>query len=553
MSNQVYSNDDSQYSVETEFVGAKVIQGAYINGQTGTFNSMVINDLQQDNSLDKVVVWDFDTSELKYSTAIGATGLQGPTGAMGPQGPNGATGSQGPTGATGISVKTSGYLELPLGITVTLTNPMPNFINITAGGAGFNINLPQMDLPDSLQSSPIGTFYIYKNHAGSQITIVNDFAGSPIVTLYPGKIYIFEVASNATPQGSFVFKELTDVVSATSPLSLNATTGELSINLSNYVDLSSSQNLLNKTLTTPIMATVFNANNVNSDVSLSAASGGDEFMTTLAPQDALEKHFNAEFGNGSYFYSNTGTNRKLKFNITSATNNTATTLRAVQTSDINVTLPSSTGQIALVSQIPTNTSYVDLTTNQTVAGVKTFSASPVFNGPTNQTFPTYIPVGIHNINKDLQAITNMASIDTSQTLLNKTISTLTAIGTTQNLLSGKQVTSYFTATTTTNTPTTIFTQPMSANESLTLEIDCTAFCTLGADLDKIRGFSSVYLIKRTSLGVMQSYTISSNVAGDGGYAPVLSILPGPGNFSLQVTGVTGNTINWGGNYCINNR
>lgn len=299
MSNQVYSNDDSQYSVETEFVGAKVIQAAYINGQSGTFNSMVINDLQQDNTLDKVVVWDFDTSELKYSTSIGATGSQGPTGAMGPQGPNGATGSQGPTGATGISVKTSGYLELPSGITVTLTNPMPNFINITAGGAGFNINLPQMNLPDSLQSSPIGTFYIYKNHAGSQITIVNDFAGSPIVTLYPGKIYIFEVASNATPQGSFVFKELTDVVSATSPLSLNATTGELSINLSNYVDL---------------------------------------------------------------------------------------------------------------------------TTNQTIGGIKTFTLSPIFNGPTNQTFPTYIPVGIHNTNKDLQAITNMASTDTSQTFINKTIS-----------------------------------------------------------------------------------------------------------------------------------
>lgn len=37
------------------------------------------------------------------------------------------------------------------------------------------------------------------------------------------------------------------------------------------------------------------------------------------------------------------------------------------------TMPSSSGQLALVSQIPTSTSYVDLTTNQTVAGIKSFS------------------------------------------------------------------------------------------------------------------------------------------------------------------------------------
>lgn len=293
------------------------------------------------------------------------------------------------------------------------------------------------------------------------------------------------------------------------------------------------------------MATILNANNSSANVSLSAVSGGDEFVTTLAPQDVLEKHFNAEFGNGSYFYSNTGINCKLKFNIASATNNTATTLRAVQTSDINVTLPNASGTLALTS------GTVDLTTNQTVAGIKTFSSSPIFNGPTNQTFPTYIPVGIHNTNKDLQAITNMASTDTSQTLLNKTINSLTATGTTHSLLSGKQVTSYFTVTTTTNTPTNIFTLPMAANETLTCEVDATAYCTAGPDVDKVQGFSSVYLIKRTSLGAMAAFTVSSSLAGDGGYAPTISIALNPGSFSLQFTGVTSNTINFGGNYCIN--
>ncbi len=55
------------------------------------------------------------------------------------------------------------------------------------------------------------------------------------------------------------------------------------------------------------------------------------------------------------------------------------------------TVPSSSGQLALVSQIPTSTTYVDLTTNQTVGGVKTFSSAPVISSITNTgtlTLPT---------------------------------------------------------------------------------------------------------------------------------------------------------------------
>ena len=40
-------------------------------------------------------------------------------------------------------------------------------------------------------------------------------------------------------------------------------------------------------------------------------------------------------------------------------------------------VPSSSGQLALVSQIPTNSSFVDLTTNQTVGGNKTFTGPVV--------------------------------------------------------------------------------------------------------------------------------------------------------------------------------
>jgi hypothetical protein len=56
-----------------------------------------------------------------------------------------------------------------------------------------------------------------------------------------------------------------------------------------------------------------------------------------------------------------------------------------------LTLPTSTGTLALVSQIPTNTTFVDLTTPQTITGVKTFSAAPAISTITNTgtlTLPT---------------------------------------------------------------------------------------------------------------------------------------------------------------------
>lgn len=166
--------------------------------------------------------------------------------------------------ATGLKYSTigGGYQLLPDGITVTLTNPLPSFINITAGGAGFNLNLPVMNASNSLQSGPLGVFYIYKNHAGSQETIVKNNSGSTIATLRPGKFYVFQVTDNSTSDGGFVFADLSPLVLASSPLSLNSS-GVLSIDLSNYVDLSSSQTLINKSLQSPKITG--SANQVYSD------------------------------------------------------------------------------------------------------------------------------------------------------------------------------------------------------------------------------------------------------------------------------------------------
>jgi len=49
-------------------------------------------------------------------------------------------------------------------------------------------------------------------------------------------------------------------------------------------------------------------------------------------------------------------------------------------SNISLALPTSTGTIALVSQIPTSADFVDLTTNQSVGGDKTFNGQTNWNG-----------------------------------------------------------------------------------------------------------------------------------------------------------------------------
>lgn len=64
-----------------------------------------INDADNDNAVNKILVWDDTNKYVKYrdenTIAGGGTGPQGPQGFQGPQGPQGLTGSQGPQGFIG--------------------------------------------------------------------------------------------------------------------------------------------------------------------------------------------------------------------------------------------------------------------------------------------------------------------------------------------------------------------------------------------------------------------------------------------------------------------
>lgn len=54
-------------------------------------------------------------------------------------------------------------------------------------------------------------------------------------------------------------------------------------------------------------------------------------------------------------------------------------------------VPSSSGQLALVSQIPSSSGFVDTTTNQSINGIKTFSTNPIISAISNSGFDLSIP------------------------------------------------------------------------------------------------------------------------------------------------------------------
>jgi phosphoserine aminotransferase len=101
-----------------------------------------------------------------------------------------------------------------------------------------------------------------------------------------------------------------------------------------------------------------------------------------------------------------------------------------------LTLPTSTGTVALTSQLPTNSSYVDLTTNQTVGGIKTFSSSPVISSITNTGILT-LPATTGTLALTSQIPTNSSYVDltTNQTVggiktfSNNTLSSTASTGT----------------------------------------------------------------------------------------------------------------------------
>jgi hypothetical protein len=84
-------------------------------------------------------------------------------------------------------------------------------------------------------------------------------------------------------------------------------------------------------------------------------------------------------------------------------------ISAISNAGFTFTMPSATGTLALTSQLA---NYVDLTTNQSVAGIKTFATNPVISAISNSGFNLTIPT--------LPSNDEILALQKTQTTTNKT-------------------------------------------------------------------------------------------------------------------------------------
>ncbi len=166
-----------------------------------------------------------------------------------------------------------------------------------------------------------------------------------------------------------------------------------------FVDTTQTQTLLNKTLTAPVISSVISSGNVVTFPAVAADLIGKGTVDKIS-----NKSFYDDFNDIIQFSDET---IKLKFKCAGLTN-TTTTIQGSQTANITVTLPSTAGQIALITDIPSPATYITLDGVQTLTN-KTLTA-PVISSIVNTgtlTLPT--------------TTDTLIGRDTTDTLTNKTI------------------------------------------------------------------------------------------------------------------------------------
>jgi hypothetical protein len=134
-----------------------------------------------------------------------------------------------------------------------------------------------------------------------------------------------------------------------------------------FVDTTQTQTLLNKTLTTPIIESVISNGNVVTFPTVTADLIGRATIDRVS-----NKSFYDEFNDIIQFSDET---IKLKFRCGGMTN-TTTRIVGSQLTNIDVTLPSTAGQIALISDIPSPATYITLNDVQMLTNKTIDTAAP---------------------------------------------------------------------------------------------------------------------------------------------------------------------------------
>lgn len=276
---------------------------------------------------------------------------QFPTGATGSVGSQGAQGSVGPTG--------------PNGNPVTVSSGNTNFFSVGTSGSNATI-LPGPYLNQDVSTN--GNVSFNSALLGSLLVgpvggaIINGGAAINGITLY----------NNNQSRNSFI----TTSATATRNVNLPDKAGTVAFisdvpTNTSFVDLSSTQNISGTKTFQAIKFTGLVPNNTNTNVVTYNPSNQNLELATNILDTTIQSITGAKTFTDSITISPSPPLASALGSLILADGGvatTATTLQANQGSNITVLLPASAGTLALTSQVPTN-SYVDLTTNQTVAGV----------------------------------------------------------------------------------------------------------------------------------------------------------------------------------------
>jgi hypothetical protein len=246
-----------------------------------------------------------------------------------------------------------------------------------------------------------------------------------LVSQIPSLTNYVDLTSNQSITGikTFLGAPVISTITNTGILTLPTTTGTLALvsqipSLTNYVDLSSNQSITGvKTFSTaPVISSITNTGTLTLPITTGTLALVSQIPT------------NSTYVDLSTNQTITGIKTFSGAPVISTITNTGT-----------LTLPTTTGTIALVSQIPTTSTYVDLTSNQSITGTKTFSTAPIITTINNSGTIT-IPTGTNTL----------ANISGIQTFLNKTIDS----GSNSISVSGTAITSIISSTNTLLTTST---------------------------------------------------------------------------------------------------
>lgn len=156
---------------------------------------------------------------------------------------------------------------------------------------------------------------------------------------------------------------------------------------SSLVTLTGPQTLTNKTLTSPSITSIVNGlvtitipNTTGTLALLSDVPSPANFVDLSSTQTITGAK---SIYSNSTFVDSTDPTKKIQFSLSTNTTGVTTTLRSNSTTNHTLDLPNASGTLATLADIPSPSSYVDLTSNQTITGIKTFSGTPVISAITN--------------------------------------------------------------------------------------------------------------------------------------------------------------------------